>query len=300
MGNDLNGDGNRDTLTSYDDWHSLLFKGGAIGGQALGALLPEATEADEPPRSELEEVANALIPPPTVTTGAATSVGAATAKLADEANPNGREGRTYFQYGTSTGYGSLTSATGVGAGTLAVPAVAAIGGLAPATTYHYQAVVETDAHLAYGADRTFTTTGSAASVTAISSIGHPPGAHLSSAFTLVRVSAGRHGAITLVVRTSSTGKLTSRATYRRANGRSATAKHRPSRLVYGSGNRTGGPGLLVLTVKPTTRALRVLKLTRRLAVDVALTFVANGAQQGASQGKKLVVRFASGRTPHRR
>jgi hypothetical protein len=302
VGDDLNGDGNRGTLTSYDDWHSLLFKGGAIGGQALGALLPEATEADEPPRSELEEVANALVPPPIVTTGAATSVGATTATLTDEANPNGREGRTYFQYGPSTGYGSLTSATGVGAGALAVPAVAAIGGLAPGTTYHYQAVVETDAHLAYGTDRTFTTTGSATSATAgFISVGHPPGAHLSSAFTLVRVSAGRHGAITLVVRTSSTGKLTSRATYRRrANGRSATAKHRPARLVYGSGSRTGGPGLIVLTVKPTTRSLRLLKLTRHLAVDVVLTFVANGTEQAASLGKKLVVRFGSGRTPHRR
>lgn len=145
------------TLKSYNDWSSLWYRGGAIGGNGLGALLPEETEDSEPTIPTLEESADQLIPPPTGSTGNATNITATSAIVHGDVTPNGEDTRIYFQYGASEEYGSTVGLTDVGSASTADSTATELAGLTPATTYHYQEVIETPTHLLYGADQTFST-----------------------------------------------------------------------------------------------------------------------------------------------
>jgi hypothetical protein len=153
-------------LTSYNDWKDLWYRGGAIGGNGLGALLPETTEDDEPSIATLQESSDRLVPPPTGSTGNATGITTTAATLHGEAIPNGEDAHTYFQYGPTTEYGTTTTPVDVGSANTPVATSAEVSGLEPDTTYHYQEIIETPTHLLYGADATFMTQASA---------GLPPG-----------------------------------------------------------------------------------------------------------------------------
>jgi hypothetical protein len=146
-----------DVLAPYEDWHSLQFKGGAIGGLGLSPLLPDATPNDEAPVDMLEAVADKIVPPPSVFTGGADSITQSTATVNGTANPNGKDSQFAFQYGTDNTYTQETQYAPVGSGTALVPACEALTGLQPNTTYHYRAVVLSDVHQLYGTDNTFTT-----------------------------------------------------------------------------------------------------------------------------------------------
>jgi hypothetical protein len=63
----------------------------------------------------------------------------------------------YFEYGTTTRYGSRTATQGAGSGLAARSVSAGISGLAAATTYHYRLVARSSAGTVAGADATFTT-----------------------------------------------------------------------------------------------------------------------------------------------
>ena len=93
---------------------------------------------------------------PSVATAPATEVSAAGATLGGSALSEAL-GSVYFQYGTSTAYGSSTPRQSLVASLAANPAAAAIGGLAPATTYHFRAVAENVGGVSYGFDQSFTT-----------------------------------------------------------------------------------------------------------------------------------------------
>jgi phosphodiesterase/alkaline phosphatase D-like protein len=95
--------------------------------------------------------------PPAVSTGAATSVSTTSANLTGAVVPQGQSTSYYFQYGTSTSYGSQSSSSSAGAGTASMGVSAAVGGLSPATTYHYRLVATNATGPSFGADRTFTT-----------------------------------------------------------------------------------------------------------------------------------------------
>jgi hypothetical protein len=96
---------------------------------------------------------------PTVTTTAATSVGEKTATVRGTANPNGSETKAYFEYGTTTSYGSKTAEVNLGSGSSAVETNAALSGLKPATLYHYRIVASNEnPESSRGSDLTFTTT----------------------------------------------------------------------------------------------------------------------------------------------
>ncbi len=100
--------------------------------------------------------AAALAAAHTTTTGAATKVTNTGATLNGTVNPNNETTTYYFKYGPTTGYGSQTpnkSATG----TKVKPASAAVTGLAPNTTYHFQLVATNASGTTTGADMTFTT-----------------------------------------------------------------------------------------------------------------------------------------------
>jgi hypothetical protein len=75
-------------------------------------------------------------------------------------NPNGTETSCYFQYGTTTAYGSQTPSVAVGAGTSAVKVGRPISGLTPNVTYHYRLVAtNSTGETVDGRDRTFTPSG---------------------------------------------------------------------------------------------------------------------------------------------
>jgi streptogramin lyase len=77
---------------------------------------------------------------PNVVTEAATGVAKTGATLTGTVNPNGEETKYYFEYGTSTSYGTKTGETSAGAGTSKVKASKAITGLTPATQYDFRMV----------------------------------------------------------------------------------------------------------------------------------------------------------------
>lgn len=95
--------------------------------------------------------------PPSATTKSATSVGEDAATLNGSVNPNGFQTTYFFNYGTTAAYGQKTAETSVGEGTSTLTAAAALTGLAPETTYHFQLVAESAKGTRAGADQTFTT-----------------------------------------------------------------------------------------------------------------------------------------------
>jgi hypothetical protein len=98
----------------------------------------------------------AFVNPPTATTGATTGVGETGATLNGTLAAGGSS-TAYFEYGTTAGYGASTTTRSVGASGGPSPLAAAIGGLAPGTTYHFRLVAENSGGVDYGGDQTFTT-----------------------------------------------------------------------------------------------------------------------------------------------
>ncbi len=79
-------------------------------------------------------------PPPVVATGPATQVSKNAALLTAVISPNKQDTSYYFQYGTSTAYGSQTIPATVGAGTIPVTVAVAVSGLEARTIFHYRIV----------------------------------------------------------------------------------------------------------------------------------------------------------------
>jgi hypothetical protein len=94
---------------------------------------------------------------PAVSTLGAARVTITTATLTGKINPHGSATTFYFQYGTTTAYGSRTPSSAAGAGNAAVGATADIAGLGPNTRYHYRLVAHNSAGTTIGGDRSFTT-----------------------------------------------------------------------------------------------------------------------------------------------
>ena len=94
---------------------------------------------------------------PAATTGGVTALTFQSARLIGTVNPHGAATTIYFQYGTTTRYGTNTPAVPVGAGTANKRVTADIAGLVPNKKYHYRLVAENPLGVVSGADRTFTT-----------------------------------------------------------------------------------------------------------------------------------------------
>jgi hypothetical protein len=97
--------------------------------------------------------------PPSVVTTSASSVTSASATLAATINPNGLESQYWFEYSTSNSMANQTIVDGsnLGAATSAMPVSVNVTGLAPSTTYFYQAWASNSDGDGYGAIRSFTT-----------------------------------------------------------------------------------------------------------------------------------------------
>ncbi|MEX2006760.1 MAG: hypothetical protein WD877_01090 [Candidatus Saccharimonadales bacterium] len=100
-------------------------------------------------------------PPPTVTTGNATNIGDSSATLNGTVNPN-RYNVTacYFQYGTTTNYGSQTNCSpSPGAGNTARAVSAGVGSLTSGTTHHFRLCATNVNGTSCGDNVSFKTTG---------------------------------------------------------------------------------------------------------------------------------------------
>jgi hypothetical protein len=116
----------------------------------LGASLVLAAAAMSPARADAH-------PPPTVVTGAATSVTTRSAVLQGTVNANEELTSYSFAYGTSASYGTMSPWTSVGKGKTPVPVSYSLAGLTPNTTYHVRLWANSKVGPGAGADVTFTT-----------------------------------------------------------------------------------------------------------------------------------------------
>ncbi len=94
---------------------------------------------------------------PTVTTGAASSVGETEATLNGTVNPNGKSTKYHFKWGETAAYGKETTVPPAIEGSSNTPVSANLSGLTPGKLYHYRLVAENEAGPAEGTDHTFTT-----------------------------------------------------------------------------------------------------------------------------------------------
>jgi fibronectin type III domain protein len=101
----------------------------------------------------------ALALSPAVETLPASSIGEKGATLNGTVNPNGGETKAFFEYGTSTSYGSKTAEVAIGSGTTTLGHSQAVTGLTANTVYHYRIVASNPSGSSQGIDRTFTTVG---------------------------------------------------------------------------------------------------------------------------------------------
>jgi hypothetical protein len=94
---------------------------------------------------------------PTARTDAASSVSTTSARLNGTVNPNGESTSWYFEFGTSTSYGTKTASRNAGSGTKSVSVTMSISGLSASTTYHYRLVAQNRSGTTLGNDQAFTT-----------------------------------------------------------------------------------------------------------------------------------------------
>jgi hypothetical protein len=120
---------------------------------------------------------------PAAVTGDATGVTVSSATLTGSVDPNGRITTRFFEYGTSTSYGSKTAAQNAGSGTSPTGVSASVTGLARGRVYHYRLVATSDAGTAHGADRSFSTTAAPTAVTTLATSITPSSAKLNGAVT---------------------------------------------------------------------------------------------------------------------
>jgi alpha-tubulin suppressor-like RCC1 family protein len=100
----------------------------------------------------------ATTPEPEVTTLAAGNIGPVSATLNGSVRPNTLPTLAYFEYGTTTSYGSTTATQALGTGTNLVAFGIGISNLTRVTTYHYRVVASNSYASIFGADLSFTTT----------------------------------------------------------------------------------------------------------------------------------------------
>ena len=95
--------------------------------------------------------------PPAFSSATAIAASTTTAAVNALVNPNLRDTAVTVHYGTTTAYGSTTTAQDVGAGGAAAAFATTLGGLSPGTTYHAQIVAANADGTTASSDITFTT-----------------------------------------------------------------------------------------------------------------------------------------------
>lgn len=99
----------------------------------------------------------AIAAAPVAETGSARNIGSTSATLEGQVSPNGTPTSYYFQYGTTTAYGSQTPTAGPLKGNASKSVSADVSGLRPSTGYHYRLVATSADGTSLGKDAAFTT-----------------------------------------------------------------------------------------------------------------------------------------------
>src|SRR3954452_9354615 len=94
---------------------------------------------------------------PTAITGSVSAVGGTSATVNGTVNPGSVATDWWFEYGSSTSYGSKTPTTAAGSGSANIAVSKGLTGLTPGTTYHYRLVARNATATVNGGDGIFTT-----------------------------------------------------------------------------------------------------------------------------------------------
>ena len=94
---------------------------------------------------------------PWAATQAAGPVGRAVATLHGMATARGSSTDAWFEWGTNTGDGLVTTPSNIGSSAKVVRVSASVSGLTPGATYHYRLVATNALGTAFGADSLFST-----------------------------------------------------------------------------------------------------------------------------------------------
>lgn len=143
----------------------------AFGGEGIGVAVWENGDEDGGTETivQASEYTGTVIVPvvPTVVTGSSSAGEQTSATVTGTVNPNGSEvSACYFEYGTSTSYGSKVSCSQtVGSGEARVTVSATLSGLSPGTTYYYRVIAKNTAGLGEGDPKMFTTPAATPSTT---------------------------------------------------------------------------------------------------------------------------------------
>ncbi len=97
---------------------------------------------------------------PTVTTDSASGVLSSSVTLTGTVNPNGADTTYWFEYGTTSAYGSKTAPVDAGSGLAAAQASALVSGLKPGTMYAFRLVAKNEFGTSTGISQTVTTAAS--------------------------------------------------------------------------------------------------------------------------------------------
>ncbi|MFI5247260.1 MAG: FG-GAP-like repeat-containing protein, partial [Nitrospirales bacterium] len=116
-----------------------------------------ATDAGGTTVSRAYKISITGFPPPTIVTSGSSAVASTSASLNGTVNPNGFSTTAYFQWGSTTSYGTNTPNQSVGSGTSGVGVTANLTGLTPGTTYHYRVVASNLGGTTNGPDLILTT-----------------------------------------------------------------------------------------------------------------------------------------------
>ncbi|MGH3732861.1 MAG: HlyD family efflux transporter periplasmic adaptor subunit [Acidimicrobiales bacterium] len=152
-----------DQATLTDDENTLASAESSLtADEQLGCPAPNSGSGSS---GQSSDIANpALGAAPSVATGSASSIGAASVDLNATINPNGAATTYYFEYGTTSAYGLLTSTFSLASGTSSSPVSVDVTGLSADTTYLYRVVATNSVGSSIGSGVTFTTAQSSCSL----------------------------------------------------------------------------------------------------------------------------------------
>ena len=140
---------------------------GLSAGVYTGSIAIAATGATNTPQNIVVALTLSAPPgqPPTATTGTATSITATSATLNSTVTSNGSSTSEYYQYGTTTAYGSTSGTQNIGTAPSPVSFPFTIYNLTCNTVYHFRIVAQNSYGTSYGSDASFTTSACQATAT---------------------------------------------------------------------------------------------------------------------------------------
>jgi phosphodiesterase/alkaline phosphatase D-like protein len=132
----------------------VTFKGSVAGSDSITATYAGDSSHQSSSASTTVKV-NAV--KPTATTSKASGVKRTSATLHGSVKAGGAKTTYYFEYGTTTGFGSKTAKHTLKAGNTTKHVSAALKGLKPGTTYHFRLVAKNAKGTVHGKTLTFKT-----------------------------------------------------------------------------------------------------------------------------------------------